>query len=370
MRKQKRIAYTLQILMGMAIIDEKFMRLPLYGLCLALFYLIISIFSEFFAIKMFLLSFIVIYIPTFSNILNQRIFHFSNINQRISRILFETIFFMVLILFFYLWSIGPIIFSVWIIYALILILLLEIGSHFVDLYNTTIQNRLSNNSLWEKLSKDVEIINKMIHDEPIMYISIPLGLIIGTLVGIVLKWTPQLSIIFSIQIILILASIVIIYFLLISFKRMSQSLYQNEKFISLRKYSHDQDNEYLELANMIAELRKIYLYDAMHNVFLFIGFLAILLNLTGVTFNIRLLVINAFLMSFLFNQLPYVIGQKSLHNKILENYKGIERADIAEKLKKYSPLYPTSDFLTTLITSGTAGGLIYYSLYQIVENFI
>ena len=63
-----------------------------------------------------------------------------------------------------------------------------------------------------------------------------------------------------------------------------------------------------------------------------------------------------------------MIGQRALHERVLERYEGTKRKEMADKLRKYAPLFPTSDFLTALFATGTAGGWVYYLLEQLVRS--
>ena len=71
---------------------------------------------------------------------------------------------------------------------------------------------------------------------------------------------------------------------------------------------------------------------------------------------------------FLFGQLPYIIGQSLLHEKILDRYEGGKRAEMAEQLRKNAPLFPTVYFLAALFTTGTTGGVLYFLLDQFLRN--
>ena len=115
----------------------------------------------------------------------------------------------------------------------------------------------------------------------------------------------------------------------------------------------DQEQKDLDLACIVADLRKVYLYDAVHNVILLVAFAAIVAGLWGISIDIKRLVASLVGLSLLFNQLPYVLGQSAFHEKVLERYEGVKRAEMAEKLKKYAPLFPKSDFLATLFMTGT-----------------
>lgn len=334
-----------------------------------------------------LLTITVCLTPTISYYLTKR-------RGRVARVVVETLLFAVLLFSFGFWFFGSAIFGIWIVYAIVLILLLEIGSHFVDYQKIGTLQRLTKNVSFKGMQSAAETFEKMFHSELTLYISLPIGLIVGTVIGLVRNQTLEATLALCFQIVLLLASLVLLFFLVYAFARMKDPLFktiqvpspkiadewmkERSGFISKvgkilrflvpppKPETTDQEQKDLDLACMVADLRKIYLYDAVHNVVLLVAFVAVTMGLWGISIDVKWLIASLLGLSLLFNQLPFALGQSALHEKVLERYEGAKRADIAEKLKKYSPLFPTFDFLAALFTTGTAGGV----LYVLLDNFV
>jgi MFS family permease len=281
----------------------------------------------------------------------------------------------------------------WIAYGAGLVILVEGGGYIVGRNKELILQRLFR-SVWPAgLRSEVETIKKMFYSQWTLYIAAPLGLIVGTIIGLLGSWSLQSTVMLCLQLILILASLVLLCFLVFAFVRMSDPLFETRDVPSprlteeprgvflkrLRKVftflaprpepeSKDQEDKDLDLAVMVADLRKVYLYDSMHNVMLFAGFSAVAVSQWGIEVDIKCLVGSLIGLSLMFNQLPYVIGQSAFHERLLERYEGTKRVEIKEKLKKYSPLYLKLDFSAGLFATGTAGGVVYYLLDQFVKS--
>lgn len=340
-----------------------------------------------FAGQMLLLTVGICLTPTVSH-------HLTKQQGRIARVVVETLLFVALFLAFGYWLMGNTVFGVWIVYATILVLLIETGGHFVEHHKVATLKRLSRSVSFNHVQSNAEALEKLLHSELVLYISVPLGLVAGTTIGLIRSQTPGVILVFCLQIVLLLASLVLLFFLVNSFAQMRDPLFKttqtyspkiaNEWMVERKGFiskigrvlrflvpspkpeTVDQEQKDLDLACMVGDLRKVYLYDAVHNVVLLVAFAATVIGLWGIPIDVKWLIASLVGLSLLFNQLPFVLGQSALHEKVLERYEGVKRADISEKLKKYSPLFPTSDFLAALFTTGTAGGV----LYVLLDNFI
>lgn len=337
--------------------------------------------------QMTLLTITICLTPTISYYLTKR-------RGRVARVVVETLLFAVLLFSFGFWLFGSAVFGIWIAYAMVLILLLEIGGHFVNYQKIGTLQRLTKSVSFKGVQSAAETFEKMFHSELTLYISVPIGLIVGTIIGLVRNQTLETTLALCLQIVLLLASLVLLFFLVYAFARMKDPLFktiqvpspkiadewmkERSGFISKvgkilrflvpppKPETTDQEQKDLDLACMVADLRKIYLYDAVHNVVLLVAFVAVTMGLSGISIDVKWLIASLLGLSLFFNQLPFALGQSALHEKVLERYEGAKRADIAEKLKKYSPLFPTFDFLAALFTTGTAGGV----LYVLLDNFV
>jgi serine/threonine-protein kinase len=329
-------------------------------------------------------------IPTLADLFAQR-------RGRVIRILLETTLFTLTLIAFSLWLFGRAGLGSWIVYAIGLILVLEIGSHLIERYMTMTLQRIFRSTSFRSLQSDAEIARKMFRGELVLYVPVPLSLWIGTVVGLISGWTTQTIVVFCVQVVLMLASLVLLVFLINAFVRMTDPLFRESKITSpqvaeeaVRKeggllgkigrvlrflvpppQSPDKENQEqqdLSLAQMITDLRKVYLYDSVHNVILLVAFFVVLLSLWNIPVDGKWIVAILIGLGLVFCQLPFVIGQSLLHEKVLDRYEGVQRANMAGEIKKSAPLFPATDFLTALFTTGTAGGLVYYLLDQFVKG--
>jgi hypothetical protein len=339
-----------------------------------------------FASQIVLLTVAVCLTPTIAHHLTKRW-------GRVARVVLETTLFTALLLGFGVWLFGVAVVGVWIIYTIVLILILEAGSHLIERYKVITLNRLSRSVAFKNLQSDAEAVERMFHNELTLYIPVPLGLIVGTIVGLIRNQRPQEIIVFCLQLVLLLVSLVLIYFLLVAFSRLSDSMFRTSHVPSPRvseekrdgllghigkvfrllvprpkSEKEDQEQNDLDLACMVTDLRKVYLYDAMHNVILLVAFIAVALSLWNIVIDTKWLISSLIALGLVVNQLPFVIGQSALHEKVLERYEGLKRSEMAEKLKKHAPLFPTLDFLAALFTTGTAGGVLYFLLDQFMKE--
>jgi hypothetical protein len=321
-------------------------------------------------------------------------YHLTKRWGRVARAALETLLFLTLLFGFGYWLLGAVAFGVWLIYGTALILLLEAGGHFVEHHKVVTLKRLAKSVSFKNMQSDAEAFEEMHRSEWTLYTSVPIGLVIGTVIGLVRNQTPEEILTLCLQLVLLLASLVLLLFLVYAFAQMKDPLFRTtvlsvpqiideqmkkrNGFISKivralrfrvprpRPKTIDQEQKDLDLACMVADLRRIYLYDSVHNVILLVAFATVVARLWGVPIDVKWLLVSLLGLSLLFNQLPYVLGQAALHEKVLERYEGVKRAEMAEKLKKYTPLFPTSDFLAALFTTSTAGGILYFLL----DNFV
>lgn len=293
--------------------------------------------------------------PTLADYLTERC-------SRAIRVLVETIIFIFLILGFNIWIFGISIFGIWIFPTILLILILEIGSNIVEHIKIVTLNNLANEITFEQVKNQAEALENMFLIGLSIYIPVPLSLIIGTMKVWFFNQTPKENILFSAKLFLLLFSLFILFFLCMAFVRMSDTLFhdsdvsspklnkEKKDFIGMivklvrvivpPKFKRNSEEEAIELACTVSDLRKIYLYDAIHNSTLLIASTTVLFWLLGIKFN-QIWVIGSLISTIsFFNLLPYAIGQTALHNKILEQYQGIKRIKLLEKLRKYSPRFP------------------------------
>ena len=314
--------------------------------------------------------------------------------NRAARTVAESALFVSLFVAFSYWVFGSRGLGSWIGYAAALTLILEIGSRLVERYVQATLNRIIRNVSYRDLMTDARSVEKMFRGELVLYLPVPAGLVIGTVVALLENWGPSAALRFSIELVLALASLVLLFFLITAFARMTDALFREDAvssvslaegpvrsgalgslgkifrfFVPSPQVDQDgQEQKDLSLAYMISDLRKAYLYDSAHNVILLVSFAFIMAAMSKISIGIQWVVLALVGLGFIFGQLPYIIGQSLLHEKILDRYEGVKRAEVAEQLRKNAPLFPTVYFLAALFTTGTAGGLLYFLMDQFLRN--
>jgi hypothetical protein len=299
-----------------------------------------------FSIKMILLSVSLSVTPTVVHRLAER---------RTLRVLLESVFFMVLIVAFSLWLFGLSAIGRWISYAAGLILLLEIGSNLVERYKDATVKRLTHGTASESTKDLARSIEAMFRRYLVFYVSVPAGLILGTIIELIRHDTPRATLAYSVFSILIFASIVLLISLLSTLGRITAPFLKTTPF----KKTAPKD-EILNASILVTDLRKIYLYNGTHDSVLLVAFAALIASHWGLVIPAKWLLGIMLATVLLLNQLPYVIGQYLLYGRVLEPFEGLERGRIEEDLKKYTPFFPTMDFITAILGTGTAGGLLLF----------
>jgi hypothetical protein len=310
-------------------------------------------------------------------------YHLTRRWSIVVRILLETTSFIALLAGFGFWLFGLSVIHTWIIYAILLVLLLEIGGHLIDQYKRDSLSRVRRSTLADALTVALENFNKMFQSESSLYLSVPLGFALGMIVSLVWDLPQQSTIFLFLFFTLSLAPIVLMYFLIVGFLRMTNSMFRVgnvdiaqveqttkhgfgrlfgqalELVVPTQKPAAEETRKReLDIACEVSNLRKLYLYDATHNVLLLVTLTIFVLNFLGIIVGWALLVLSLLGATFLFSQLPYIIGQSLLHRQVLMRYTGVEHAEAAEKLGKYAPRCPTPTFIAALCTTGTAGGVL------------
>lgn len=317
-----------------------------------------------FTSQMVILTVTICLIPTVAHFLTKK-------QNRVVRLVVETFLFLASILGFSIWLFGTSILGFWIISTTIFILLLEIGSHIVDHIKITTLNCLADEVTFESLKNQAKDIEEIFRIGTNIYLPVPLSLIIGTMAGWLYNQTPKETILLCAKLVILLVSLFLLIFLFIGFLRMSDTLFHESNVSSCKlekerkgifriivklytlivpqQFRQNPEKEAIELACTVSYLRKIYLYDTIHNstlltvlVTVFIQLLGININLLAINIDLKWLIISLFIALLFFNISCYFIGQIRLHKKIMKryNYKGIKRIELLKKLREYSPRFP------------------------------
>ncbi|GHO58077.1 hypothetical protein [Ktedonobacter robiniae] len=172
-----------------------------------------------FVCQMILLTIAVCFTPTF-------VAFFFYRSGRIVSLLIEIVAYIVIFLGFAFWFLGASALGIWLFYAIALVLLIDIGSHYIEWYKDNTLKRIKNAVLYQSIEIDVKALEKMKHDEVALYVPVPVGLALGTIIGLVLRQTTVQILALCLQIVLLLSSFVLLYFLIVGFLRMADPLFK------------------------------------------------------------------------------------------------------------------------------------------------
>jgi hypothetical protein len=322
------------------------------------------------------------------------VYRFLGEGRRLARVATETLLFGAVLVGFGVWIFGAPILGIWIAYTVGVILLLEVGGHIVEWHLISTLERLSQSGSFTAVQSAAGAVKRMFHHEVILYIPVPLGIVVGTFVGLIRRQTAQETVTFCLQLVLLGASLVLLCFLVYAFARMCDTLFEEASTTSIpsihegplrrsggpkgkalkawapmpKTKAPTEKQKVFDIASVATDLRKVYLYDALHNFILLAVFVAITVQVWAVTPGVVPLIVATIVGAFGFNQLPYMIGQSRLRQELLRPYRDSERRDVDEELTKYAPLLPKWEFLSVLLTPLSAGGALYFLLGKLMEN--
>jgi hypothetical protein len=125
-----------------------------------------------------------------------------------------------------------------------------------------------------------------------------------------------------------------------------------------------------EIACAVADLRKVMFWSSTYGSAVLLGLVLAAARLLLPSVSLLWTAVPALTLLFLCVQLPYVWGQSNLHRNLLAGQEGIGRADLEEKLLKYSPLVPKLPAVAALAATGTVGGIFYVALSKLLETSV
>ncbi|BCL79577.1 HEAT repeat domain-containing protein [Ktedonobacteria bacterium brp13] len=332
-----------------------------------------------FVCQMILLTITVCFTPTCVSLLLRR-------SGRIVSLLTESVAYIVIFLGFALWLFGTSALGSWLFYAAALVPLIEIGSHYIEWYKENTLKRIRRAASYTSIEVDVKALEKMTRDEVVLYISVPVGLALGTVAGLILRQTTVQIIALCLQIVLLFASFILLYFLFVSFLRMADPLFKTTpkllpaltkpKQKGKRKAKASQvsqeivDQQYIDVASDVSGLRMVYKYDALHNTIVLVACILIVIKIWLFPIDTKWLIASFLFATLVCSEIPYAIGQYLLHTRILEEYTGARYVEMTKKLQDYAPIFPPKAFLGALLTTSVAGGILDALLSQMVQDAI
>ena len=130
-----------------------------------------------FAMQMLLLTIAVCLTPILSSLLPRRA-------GRLPRAMLEITLFTAIVVGFYFWLWGGGGLTEWILYPFTLILIIDAGGHLVEWNKCKTIARLSKSKLFTNIQSEADAVEKMFRFERLLYLPLPLGLIAGTIWGL------------------------------------------------------------------------------------------------------------------------------------------------------------------------------------------
>jgi len=243
------------------------------------------------------------------------------------------------------------------------VLALEIGGNLLDWYKKELLKRLAQwPDVLASLHSDASSMHRVFRRQQTTFLAIPLGFIGGLDVGLIANYSNRMTIRLCVMGILCFASLFLAYFLFQSIFKMCRDL-----FIPVSGVGVAEQNRNLDLAEGITSLRKLYLFDSLHNIVLLGVFAAILPGFFGHSTTPIHLLLLLLTVTVVFCQIPFAFGQWSLRRRILFPFRGSEGLEFGKKLNEVAPLVPPFEFLTSLVTSG-AGPVIFYLLDETIKD--
>jgi len=163
-----------------------------------------------------------------------------------------------------------------------------------------------------------------------------------------------------------LASLLLLYFLFASFRRMIHPTLLLDRPPDLSNGTP----EALDWGCVMTACRKMYLVDAVANIVLLVTFLLILwFLLRGQPLSLKdpKLIMIAVLITVVLNEVPYLVGQSRVHELLCLPYRGWERNTKRKEALENIPLAPKLEFVAALIGQASVGGLALEIIKQIGE---
>ena len=267
---------------------------------------------------------------------------------------------------------------VWALCAAGLVFLLTGVGKLVESIHTEVKKRLKSewraprrgalvqgpNSL--QVRKQLTSIEAYFSRELVVYSALPIGGTAGILLG--LRWgrTPTAIAAISLTCIFALAALLLLYFLVAAFRRMTHPtirLMDKTALTAPTEAARD-------WASLMTEYRKMFLLDTVQNTTLLIAFCLQAWLLwhphTPIDSGLKLVAI-VIVASIILNEIPYLVGQRRVQGALSSPFKGWEKVKKMREAAENIPLVPKLEFIAALISEASAGGLAMAMIKQIKE---
>lgn len=256
----------------------------------------------------------------------------------------------------------------------------------MEWYKQNTLRRIRRAVSYTSLEVDVKALEKMTRDEVVLYISVPVGLALGTVIGLMLRQTTVQILALCLQTVLLLASFIQLDFLIVAFRRMADPLFRTipkyapaltkpkqkgKKKAKASSISQEAvDQQYIDVASDVSGLRMVYKYNALLNTILLVACMLLVIKIWQFPIDMKWLIVSLLFATCAFSEIPYAIGQYLLHARIRSSIRGGKYVEMTKKLQEYAPLFPPGAFIGALVTTSAAGGILYALLSQMAQDAI
>ena len=276
---------------------------------------------------------------------------FNRSDHRIIAAVIECVVFFSLIVWLT-WILGNSLWNLRVGYAGLLVMLLIGGGHAVTWYRDKTLTRVEADKTAEDIWLHLPVIHAFFKDELIIYASVPLGLALALILGLGHETKHQI-VVHGIQWMCGFFAATLGLFLVSSSRHMANAglHFEDPKFSGVTLST--------DVAYALSELRKVYLYDSFHNATLLVSFVALGLSFWQVHIERSWWIQVIAGVVLVFVQIPFIAGQSALQELVVGSTGGWNRAKLLGEMKEALPLFPKIEFLAALLSSGSAGGLVW-----------
>lgn len=236
----------------------------------------------------------------------------------------------------------------------------------------------------------IEELERFFYIQQSVYYAIPLGFLAGIILSYFLKLNSFDTFLLSIKTTVGIAIVLMVRLAVLSFKFSSRPLmHLNSKdkqevglpylWVRLEESTEQSDTVNLKLISdetkinigiALSKIRMNYFYYNLLNGIIFSTLLFMLSSLMEIKLSAIFTVAMFLFITFVTCIVPYVLGQYRTHILLLYTKEGKEKVDLEESLKKYSPIFPISPMLVSLVSGivGLANDVLVQLLHSWIEK--
>ena len=271
----------------------------------------------------------------------------------------------------------------WTFCAVLLVFLLSAGGHGMDLFHQSVERRLTrewvdspgSHGMDEAkaglVQRHLARMGRYFTGELLIYSALP----VGTLLGLAfchaeaVDFAKPLTVLsICLRFVFGMAGAILVWFLGSSFVRMISPVLRLPE-ISASDLKAGAPAA-LDWGCILTDYRKMFFYDAILNTALVLAFGVFEWFLWGqraFSLSDPKFAGSVLVASIVFNEIPYLIGQRRVQGLLASPYKGWEKALKVKEIGENIPLVPKFEFIAALVGEASAGGIALEMMKQITE---